>query len=231
MLHVRRSNERGHADHGWLNSYHTFSFADYHDPRFMGFRSLRVINEDWIAAGQGFGMHPHQNMEIITYVVKGALEHKDSLGSSEVIRPGEIQRMTAGSGIMHSEFNPSKTEATHLLQIWLFPDRRNLPPGYVQRPIPEGKDNELVLIASPDERDGSVKIHQDVRLYRAKLPREKTIAHAVESGRALWLQLISGKLVVGEQTLEAGDALAVEDEDRLSFTVSEDAELLLFDLV
>src|SRR5713101_4242056 len=166
MMRIRKANERGHANHGWLDTYHTFSFADYHDPEYMGFRSLRVINEDRVAPGQGFGTHPHRDMEIITYILEGSLEHKDSMGNGSVIRPGDVQRMSAGTGVTHSEYNPSKTETLHLLQIWILPDRRGHTPGYEQKEIGGAeKRGQLRLIASPDGRDGSVSIHQDARLY------------------------------------------------------------------
>lgn len=228
MLNIRTSNERGHANHGWLNSFHTFSFADYHDPRHMGFRSLRVINEDWVAPGKGFGMHPHQNMEILTYVVSGAIAHKDSLGNSEILRPGEIQRMTAGSGIMHSEFNPSDTEPLHLLQIWIVPNRRSLTPSYEQKEIPKRAAGELVLIASPDGH-GTVTINQDVRLYCSHFHANQTVVHPLVEGRAAWLQLIKGSVTVNGKSLQAGDAAAIEDED-MTITANSDSEFLLFDL-
>ena len=230
MLNVRASTDRGHADHGWLNSFHTFSFASYHDPEHMGFRSLRVINEDWIAPGQGFGMHPHQNMEIITYVVKGAIAHKDSLGNEEILRPGEIQRMTAGSGIVHSEVNPSETEQLHLLQIWILPNRRNLTPSYEQKAIPSGSPGPLVLIGSPDGREGSVSINQDVNLYLGRLPANREVAQPLEAGRAAWLQLIKGAVTVNGNKIAAGDAVAVEDEDSVTIVAAEKSEFLLFDL-
>ena len=230
MLNMRTSNERGHADHGWLNSFHTFSFASYHDPKHMGFRSLRVINEDWIAPGQGFGMHPHQNMEIITYVVKGAIAHKDSLGTSEVLRPGEIQRMSAGSGIMHSEFNPSDSEPLHLLQIWIMPERKNITPSYEQKPVRIGAQNELVLIASPTGAHESVSINQDLNLYAAKLEPGARAEHTIQPGRAAWVQLISGTIEVNGSVLTAGDAVAIEDETLARIAVTKKAELLLFDL-
>lgn len=230
MLNIRASNERGHADHGWLNSFHTFSFASYHDPEHMGFRSLRVINEDWVAPGQGFGMHPHQNMEIITYVVKGAIAHKDSLGNEEILRPGEIQRMTAGSGIVHSEMNPSDTEQLHLLQIWILPNRRNLIPSYEQKVIPAGLPGQLVLIGSPDGRDGSVSINQDVRLFQGLLSAGGNIIHPLEMGRATWLQLVKGAVSVNGNKLTAGDAIAAEDESSVDITAHEESEFLIFDL-
>src|SRR4051794_34806155 len=192
-MKIRKANERGHAEHGWLDSYHTFSFANYYDAEWMGFRSLRVINDDLVLPGQGFGMHGHRDMEIVTYVLDGALEHKDSMGNGSVIRAGELQRMTAGTGLRHSEFNPSEAEWVHLYQIWLLPSQRGLEPGYEQLAV---ADNEargrFHLVASPDAADGSLAIHQDARLYLARLRPGDEVAHALERGRAAWLQVLRG---------------------------------------
>ncbi len=195
MITIRPANERGHANHGWLDSYHTFSFADYHDPAHTHFRTLRVINEDVVAGGQGFGMHPHRDMEIITYVLSGALEHKDSMGNGSVIRHGDVQRMSAGTGVLHSEFNHSKTEPVHLLQIWIFPERRGLKPRYEEKFMTpaELKDN-LRLIASRDGRDGSLTVFQDMELFAAKLGADKSVVHSLKDGRHAWLQVARGSV-------------------------------------
>jgi redox-sensitive bicupin YhaK (pirin superfamily) len=230
MIQIRRSNERGHANHGWLDSYHSFSFADYYDPEHMGFRSLRVLNEDVIQPARGFGMHPHHNMEILTYVVSGTLEHRDSLGSGGKLRPGELQRMSAGKGIMHSEVNPSETEAVHLLQIWLLPDRQNIAPSYEQRPLPQAVNGSLCLIASSDGRNGTMRIQQDVDLYAAKLSAGTEAEHALKPGRYAWLQLVKGDADVNGESLSAGDAARIENETSLHITARSDIEFLLFDL-
>jgi hypothetical protein len=185
---VRRASERGLADHGWLKSFHTFSFADYHDPAHMGFRSLRVINEDRVQPGQGFGTHGHQDMEILSYVLEGQLEHKDSMGTGSVIRPGDVQRMSAGTGVRHSEYNPSSSEPVHFLQIWFLPDRRGLKPSYEQKTFPAAeRTGKLRLVASPDGRDGSLTIHQDASLYASLLGRGESVTHTLAAGRAVWL--------------------------------------------
>lgn len=229
MIQVRRSSERGHFNHGWLDTYHTFSFADYHDPAHMSFRSLRVLNEDRVAAGHGFGMHPHRDMEILTCMVSGSLQHRDSLGTGSIIHPGEWQRITAGTGVQHSEVNPSRTEATHLLQIWITPERRGLQPGYEQKSFPEAdRRNRLQTIATPDGRDGSLTVHQDVVVYRATL--DQPLGHAVAPGRHAWIQVISGEVAVQGETLYAGDAAAVSDEPVLAMHPKGQCDLLLFDL-
>jgi quercetin 2,3-dioxygenase len=231
MIKIRRSNERGHADYGWLDTFHTFSFNTYYDPRFMGFRSLRVINEDTIAPGEGFGTHGHADMEIITYVTRGALAHKDSTGGEETLRPHEVQRMTAGTGIRHSEFNASETDETHLLQIWILPERNGLTPGYEQTYFaPEEKKNRLRLVASRAGTDGSVKINQDVSLYASLLDANETVEHDLAANRHAWLQLVKGKIELNGVSLNAGDGAAVSDETRLQIKALEDAEFLLFDL-
>jgi len=231
MINIRRSEDRGGGDYGWLNTRYTFSFNTYHDPKFMGFRSLRVINEDHVAAGQGFPMHPHRDMEIITYILEGALEHKDSLGTGSVIRPGDGQRMSAGSGIRHSEANPSKTDAAHLLQIWILPDREDIKPSYEQKAFPaEEKRGKLRLIASPDGKNGSVTIHQDARLYVTLLAPGETVTHAIEPNRHAWLQVAKGSVELNGERLEQGDGAAASDERELTLEGTEDAEVLLFDL-
>lgn len=231
MMRIRRSAERGHFDHGWLDTFHTFSFGDYYDPEQMGFRTLRVINEDRVHPGQGFGMHGHRDMEIVTLVLEGALEHRDSLGNGEVLRPGELQRMTAGTGIRHSEFNPSPDAPVHLYQIWLLPERRGLEPGYEQKAIPESeRRNALRLVASPDGRDGSLTIRQDAELYLSTLEPGRTVAHAFHPTRHGWLQVLRGDVTVQGTTLHAGDGAALSDEPRVEITAEGPAEVLLFDL-
>lgn len=231
MVQVRRSNERGHADRGWLDSYHTFSFAEYYDPRYMGFRSLRVINEDRVQPGRGFGRHPHNDMEILSYVVEGALAHRDSTGTEEVLRPGEVQRMTAGTGIAHSEYNGSQTEPVHFLQIWILPEREGLKPGYEQRAFPDAeKRNRLRLVASRDGREGSVTIHQDVSLFASLLDPGQSVTHRLQPKRHAWVQVITGAVALNGQTLKAGDGAAVSEEEALEIRAQEPAEVLLFDL-
>jgi redox-sensitive bicupin YhaK (pirin superfamily) len=231
MLQIRHANQRGHFDHGWLDTYHTFSFADYYDPAQMGFRALRVINEDRVTPGQGFGMHGHRDMEIVTIVLEGALEHRDSLGNGEVLRPGELQRMTAGTGIRHSEFNPSAREPVHLYQIWLLPSQNGLQPGYEQKAFPrEEQRDRLRLVASPDGRDGSLFIHQDAELYLASLAEGKTVTHSLQPGRSAWLQVLRGDATLNGQDLKAGDGVAVSAEPNLTFQAKTAADVLLFDL-
>jgi redox-sensitive bicupin YhaK (pirin superfamily) len=231
MIRLRKSAERGHFDHGWLDTYHTFSFSGYYDPNHQGFRSLRVINEDRVAPGRGFDTHGHRDMEIVTYVLEGTLAHRDSLGSVEMLRPGELQRMTAGTGIMHSEFNPSETEPVHLYQIWLFPERRGLEPSYEQKAFPEAdRRNQLRLVASPDGRDGSLVIRQDARLFLGALSEGTDVSHSLAKGRTAWLQVLRGKVKVNGLALEAGDGAAASDESGLSLRACEKTEVLLFDL-
>ncbi|MEM8734729.1 MAG: pirin family protein, partial [Planctomycetota bacterium] len=216
MYTIRRAEERGHADHGWLNSYHTFSFAGYRDPNHMGFRSLRVMNEDRVAAGQGFGTHAHNDMEIVSYVLDGELEHKDSMGNGEVLRPGEFQRITAGTGITHSEFNPSPESSTHFYQIWLLPESKGITPSYEQKAFdPEGRKNQIQLVASREAKDGSLLIHQDANIYLADLDPGKDIDVAIPAGRHVWLQVLRGDVQAGGQELHTGDALAIRDETGL----------------
>ncbi len=231
MITLRKACERGHADHGWLNTYHTFSFADYYNPKHMGFRSLRVINEDRVKAGMGFPTHPHRDMEIISYVLEGALEHRDSMGNGSIIRPGEVQRMSAGTGITHSEYNYSKTEQVHFLQIWLLPAVNELPPGYEQKFFNDSdKQGTLQLIASSDGRDGSVTIHQDVSLYATRLSDGEEVTFDPPSLRHVWLQMARGAIEVNGQLLEQGDGAAISDEALLAIRGKEAAEVLLFDL-
>ena len=231
MITIRKANDRGHANHGWLDSYHTFSFADYYDPKFMGFRSLRVINEDQIAAKRGFGTHSHRDMEIITYVLEGALEHQDSMGNRSVMRPGEVQRMTAGTGVSHSEYNHSDQEATHLLQIWILPETRGLEPSYEQKAYSDAeKRGKLRLIASQDGRDGSVKVHQDFNLYATVLGEGEQVNFSVKGDRQVWVQVARGSVVLNGQLLAQGDAAAVSQETLLDLTGKESAEVLVFDL-
>jgi redox-sensitive bicupin YhaK (pirin superfamily) len=227
---VRRSGERGHAEHGWLDSRHTFSFADYYDPSHMNFRSLRVINEDYIAPGMGFGMHPHRDMEIFSYVLGGALQHKDSLGNGSVLKPGQIQLMSAGTGVLHSEFNPLRDQQTHILQIWIMPEKKNLTPGYTEwTPSPEQAAAPKVLVISPDGRDQSAVIHQDADVWRIKLDAGQKVAHELVLGRGAWLQVARGKVRFAGTELSAGDAASVEAAGTLEIVAEDDAEALLFD--
>lgn len=227
MIRIRKAEERGHFDHGWLDTNHTFSFADYHDPAFMGFRALRVINEDRVRAGGGFGTHAHRDMEIISYVLEGALGHRDSMGTGSVIRPGDVQRMSAGTGVMHSEMNASD-ETVHFLQIWILPERRGIAPGYEQKtfPAPE-REGRLRLVASRDGREGSLTIHQDVNLYTTTLTGGE-VTFDFRDGRYGWVQVTRGAVTVNGETLRAGDGAAIEEEARL--TLSGTGEALLFDL-
>lgn len=233
MLTIRRSHDRGHANHGWLDSYHSFSFADYHDPRYMGFRALRVINEDRVAAGKGFGSHAHRDMEILSYVLAGALEHKDSLGTGSVIRPGDVQRMSAGTGVTHSEFTQSKTEPVHFLQIWVLPGQLGAAPGYEQKRFePATREDVLRLIAAPDGRDGAVTIHQDVALYASLLAPGRSVTHSFAAGRQGWLQVARGALKIGDASMRAGDGAAIQQTETIEIVGDGDevCELLLFDL-
>jgi redox-sensitive bicupin YhaK (pirin superfamily) len=232
MIAIRPSDARGHAHHGWLDTRHTFSFADYYDPRFMGFRDLRVINEDRVEAGEGFGLHGHRDMEIISYVLEGALAHRDSLGNGSIVRPGDVQRMSAGTGIQHSEHNASRDEPLHFLQIWLLPVRRGMAPGYEQKNFPyEERRGRFRLVASPDGADGSVTIHQDARLHVAILGAGERVAHRVAPPRAAYVQVARGHVVVNGDGLAAGDGAAVEGEAEVAIEgVDEESEVLLFDL-
>jgi redox-sensitive bicupin YhaK (pirin superfamily) len=230
-MQIRRSQERGYADHGWLRSFHTFSFADYLDPRHMGFRALRVINEDRVAPGRGFGAHGHRDMEIISYVLSGELAHKDSLGNGSVIQPGDVQRMSAGTGVTHSEFNSSRDELVHFLQIWIVPERRGLTPSYEQKHFSEeARRGTLRLIAAPGGGDGAVTVHQDVRLYSALLGDGETVGHELAAGRHAWLHVARGGVAVDGEQLEAGDAAAFSEPRAIELRGRGAAEVLLFDL-
>jgi redox-sensitive bicupin YhaK (pirin superfamily) len=231
MIQIRKSDDRGHADHGWLDSHHTFSFADYYDPDQMGFRSLRVINEDRVAPGGGFPPHGHRDMEILSYVLEGGLAHQDSTGGGSVIRPGDVQRMSAGTGVTHSEFNGSKTEPVHFLQIWVVPDRRGIQPGYEQKHFSEAdRQGRLRLIASPDGSDGSLTIHQDARLFSALLGAGESVTHTLAPGRHAWVQVARGRVRLGDQVLSAGDGAAISKEQAVTLKAEAPAEVLLFDL-
>jgi quercetin 2,3-dioxygenase len=230
-IRVRRAGERGHAQYDWLDTWHTFSFDTYYDPAHMGFRVLRVINEDRVQPGTGFGMHGHHDMEIITYVLEGALEHRDSLGSGSVLRPGEFQRMSAGTGIRHSEFNPSSTEPVHLYQIWLLPNQRGLAPSYEQKAFPESeRRRHLRLVASPDAQGGSLLIHQDARVYLSSLDTHRKVEHELQPGRHAWLQVLRGSVDLNGETLATSDGATVSGETTLSMRANEPAEVMLFDL-
>jgi len=231
MITLRRSQERGHADHGWLQSLHSFSFADYHDPAHMGFGPLRVINEDRVAPGAGFGTHGHRDMEIISYVLDGELAHRDSMGNGSVIRPGDVQRMSAGSGVRHSEFNHAKDRTTHFLQIWIEPAVAGIAPSYEEKRFADDeKQGRLRLVASPDGADGSVRIHQDARLYASRLAAGQSLAAELPAGRLGYLHLVRGAVTVNGERLVGGDAAMVRDETRLAISAEAESELLLFDL-
>jgi len=231
MITIRKSAERGHVDLGWLDTYHTFSFDQYFDAAHMHFRALRVINEDRVAPGQGFPTHSHRDMEIITYILSGALEHRDSMGNGSVIRPGDVQRMTAGTGVSHSEFNPSPGEAVHLLQIWIVPDARNLAPGYEQKFFSEDeRKGKLRLIASPDGREGSVTINQDAQVYAAIIDATQPLVQMLSDGRSGWLQVARGSVRLNDAELQQGDGAAISMESKLTITAPDQAEVLLFDL-
>ena len=234
-MHIRRSKDRGYADHGWLKSFHTFSFAGYSDPAAMGFRSLRVINEDRVAPGRGFGTHGHRDMEIISYALEGGIQHKDSMGNGSVIRPGDVQRMSAGTGVNHSEANASQTDAVHFLQIWILPDRAGHAPGYEQTHFDAtSKRGELRLVASPNGAEGSVTLHQDARLYAGLFDGAETAEHTIAPGRALWVHVARGEVAVNGQALHAGDAAAIDpakgDPALLQLSSGVGAEVLVFDL-
>jgi redox-sensitive bicupin YhaK (pirin superfamily) len=231
MISVRKASERGLTSIDWLKSRHTFSFGEYYDPKEQGFSDLRVINEDWVAPGAGFPTHSHRDMEIITYVVDGAVQHKDSMGNGSIIKPGDVQRMSAGTGVTHSEYNPSKAEELHLLQIWIMPDRRGHQPGYEQKEIGDAeKHGRMRLIASPDGRDGSVSIHQDARLYAGILQDGKPIAVTLTPGRKGYLQVVKGAVNVNGVALETGDGARIAEESALEIDGHEESEVLLFDL-
>ncbi len=231
MITIRKANDRFHTDLGWLDSHHTFSFGDHHDPRHMGFRALRVINDDRVTGGAGFPTHPHRDMEIISYVLEGALEHKDSMGTGSVIRPGDVQRMTAGTGVYHSEFNPQPKDGTHFLQIWILPERAGLKPSYEQKHFSaEERAGNLRLIASRDAREGSVAVHQDLDLHAAVLKSGEEVKHTLRKGRHAWVQVASGDVTLNGSTLSPGDGAAVTSESELVLKATSGAEVLLFDL-
>lgn len=228
MIYLRKAEDRGHAQHGWLKSWHTFSFANYYDPDFMGFSALRVINEDIIAPGQGFGTHPHKDMEILTYVLSGTVEHQDSMGNKEQIPAGEFQIMSAGTGVRHSEYNPSATEPLHLYQIWIIPQRAGVEPRYEQKRFDDPRGRQWVL--TPDGREDSLKVWQDMTLSRQVVPAGETQHISLDSGRNYWVQVVKGKLAINDQSMKASDALALTEESSLTLQAEEDAEVLIFDL-
>jgi redox-sensitive bicupin YhaK (pirin superfamily) len=231
MIKVRKAEERGHFDFGWLNTYHSFSFGDYYDPQQIRFRSLRVINEDFVQPGHGFPTHGHRDMEIITYILQGALEHRDSMGNGSIIRRGDAQRMSAGSGVTHSEANPSPNAPVHLLQIWIIPSEQDLTPEYEEKKFSdEEKSNQLRLIVSPDGSEGSVRIHQDAKVFASLLDEGKEVAHALADGRSAWLQVAAGSVTLNDVALKQGDGAAASQESSLRITAQEPAEILLFDL-
>ena len=230
MMTIRKAEERGHAEHGWLDTWHTFSFAGYYDPEHMGFRSLRVINDDRVAPGAGFGMHPHRDMEIITYVLSGALEHKDSMGNGRVIQPGEVQYMAAGTGVQHSEFNPSEREPVHLLQIWIQPERKGAKPRSAAKSLTKAKSGALHLVASKSGRDDSIAINQDAELFLSKLDSGETVEHKLQPQRHAWVHVAEGEVDLNGRTLHAGDAAAVSEESDLKLTANGKSQVLLFDL-
>jgi quercetin 2,3-dioxygenase len=230
MMTIRKANERGHADHGWLNSYHTFSFANYHDPNWMGFRTLRVINDDTVAPGVGFGEHPHRDMEIISYVLDGALKHQDSMGNGRVIKPGEFQYMAAGTGVMHSEYNPSKQDPVHFLQIWILPDKTGTKPAYGEKTYSNATPGRLNLVASKSGRDGSIRINQDADLWLAKFSDSETLTHELRPDRHAWVHVAEGTVELNGQKLSAGDSAAISQESKLQLAGSGKAQVLLFDL-
>jgi redox-sensitive bicupin YhaK (pirin superfamily) len=231
MIKVRQAKDRGHSEHGWLDSRHTFSFAEYYDPANMGFHALRVINDDRVAGGRGFGSHPHKDMEIMSYVLEGALEHKDSMGTGSVIRPGDVQRMTAGTGVVHSEANASRTDKVHFLQIWIVPDRPRLTPSYEQKAFPlDESRGKLLLVASPDGRDGSVTVHQDVAIHAGRFTAGESATVTLAPERAAWVHVARGAITLNGLPLTEGDGAAIENEPTLTLTATSPSELLLFDL-
>jgi quercetin 2,3-dioxygenase len=227
---IRKANERGHANHGWLDTYHTFSFANYYDPEWMGYRSLRVINDDLVMPGMGFGTHPHRDMEIITLVLSGALEHKDSMGNGRTIRPGEVQYMAAGTGVQHSEFNPSKEEAVHLLQIWIQPDRKGTTPRYEEKSLKDAPEGTLKLVTSKTGRDGSISINQDADLWVGRLGEGNRVTHTLAAGRHAWLHVAEGEVALNGKKLSGGDAVAVDEQGSLELSATKPSQVLLFDL-
>jgi len=230
MMKMRKANERGHAEHGWLDTYHTFSFADYYDPEWMGFRTLRVINDDLVMPGMGFGTHPHRDMEIITYILSGALEHRDSMGNGRVIRTGDVQYMAAGSGVKHSEFNPSPEEAVRLLQIWIVPDQKGLAPRYAEKSFAQVQPGALHLVTSKAGRDGSIAINQDADLWLGKLTAGQRVTHRLAAQRHAWVHVAEGEVMLNGQTLRGGDAAALSDEQKIDIAATQPSQVLLFDL-
>jgi quercetin 2,3-dioxygenase len=230
MIQLRKSNDRGHADHGWLNAYHSFSFADYYDPQHTHFRSLRVINEDRVAPEMGFGMHPHRDMEIITYVISGALRHRDSMGNTAVMRAGDVQRISAGTGITHSEINDSTKEPVHLLQIWIMPDKKGAKPAYAEKSFANAEAGQLHLVASKEGREGSISINQDADLFLGKLKAGDSVKHSVHEGRHAWVQVIQGELDANGTRLLPGDAAAISETDSLALAAIKPSDFLVFDL-
>jgi redox-sensitive bicupin YhaK (pirin superfamily) len=230
MITLRKANERGHAEHGWLDTYHTFSFADYYDPKWMGFRSLRVINDDLVLPHAGFGMHPHRDMEIITYILSGQLAHKDSMGNGRVIKPGEFQYMSAGTGVLHSEQNPSGSEAVHLLQIWIQPDTKGVTPHYAEKSMKDAASGKLHLITSKDGRDDSIAIHQDTDLYLGRLDANQSLTHTLAPNRHAWLHVAEGEVTLNGHTLKGGDAAALSNEAKFELAGTKPSQVLLFDL-
>ncbi len=230
MTKIRRGNERGHAEHGWLDTYHTFSFADYYDPQWMGYRSLRVINDDLVMPGMGFGKHPHRDMEIITYILSGSLEHKDSMGNGRVIQTGDVQYMAAGSGVQHSEFNPSSDEAVHLLQIWIQPEAHGVTPRYAEKSFKNTVPGKLNLVTSKTGRDGSIAINQDADMWLGKLEAGNRVAHKLAPGRHAWVHVAEGEVSLNGNVLKGGDAAAVSEESALELSASKAAQVLVFDL-
>ena len=228
-MQIRKADERGGANHGWLNTKHTFSFADYYDPQHMGYRSLRVINEDKVAPDRGFGKHPHADMEILTYVLEGELGHQDSMGNGSVIRPGDVQRMSAGTGVTHSEMNPNKKDAVHFYQIWILPKQKGLKPSYEQKAFPD-RAGRLRVVASPDGRDGSITVHQDMTLEAALLKAGDKVEHPLAANRYAWVQVAKGSVTIDGKTLAAGDGAALKGEGTFAITAASDAEVLVFDL-
>ncbi|HEY4415573.1 MAG TPA: pirin family protein [Verrucomicrobiae bacterium] len=230
MINILKANERGHANHGWLDSYHSFSFADYYNPERMGYRTLRVINDDLVMPGMGFGTHPHRDMEIITYILSGQLEHKDSMGNGRVIQTGDVQYMAAGKGVSHSEFNPSKDEAVHLLQIWIQPDAKGVVPRYAEKSLRNAETGKLHLVTSKAGRDGSIAIHQDADLWIGKLEPGQKVSQPLAANRNAWLHVAEGEVVVNGETLAGGDAAVVDHETKLELSANQPSQVLLFDL-
>jgi quercetin 2,3-dioxygenase len=230
MMTLRKANERGHANYGWLDTYHTFSFGDDYDPKWMGFRSLRVINDDLVMPGMGFGTHPHRDIEIVTYILSGRLEHKDSMGNGRVIRKGELQYMSAGSGVQHSEFNPSKDEAVRFLQIWILPDSKGVKPRYAEKTLRDASIGKLHLVTSKTGRDGSIAIHQDADLWLAKLDAGQKVAQPLAKGRHAWVHIAEGEVKLNGKTLSGGDAAAIDNESAIELVAEKQSQVLLFDL-